>query len=214
MSARYLARSADGKALLRNENGYVPLAAADPSLSSVEDALRVVPDEPASFFKPASALTGPAGPIRLPPAELTDRVTAEAELAVVIGRTCTDVPESCVEEVVAGYVPVLDVTAEDVLERNPRFLTRAKSFDTFLVLGPAVVVPTERDDSALDRLEDCTVERSSITRSVSPTNSSDSGNSSSRRGFWARCSKSSSDSISHTTPADTSRSRWSDHCAT
>jgi len=27
-------------------------------------------------------------------------------------------------------------TAEDVLERNPRYLTRAKSFDSFLVVGP------------------------------------------------------------------------------
>lgn len=204
MTARYLARSADGKAFLGDENGYVPLAAADPSLSSVEDALRVVPDElpdptdaparlrptahvtfgtplsrpgklfgiglnyaehatdldevrpdePASFFKPQTALTGPGGPIRLPPAELADRVTAEAELALVIGRSCSDVSASDVEAVVAGYVPVIDVTAEDVLERNPRFLTRAKSFDTFLVLGPAILVP---NDGVLSRLEDSTV---------------------------------------------------------
>ncbi|WP_136602778.1 fumarylacetoacetate hydrolase family protein [Salinigranum halophilum] len=99
------------------------------------------PEEPASFFKPATAVTGPSGPIRLPPSEISERVTAEAELAVVIGRNCRNIEVSAVDEVIAGYVPVLDMTAEDVLRRNPRFLTRAKSFDTFLVLGPHIAVP-------------------------------------------------------------------------
>jgi 2-keto-4-pentenoate hydratase/2-oxohepta-3-ene-1,7-dioic acid hydratase in catechol pathway len=94
------------------------------------------PEEPASFMKPASAVTGPGGPIRLPPREHTERVTAEAELGVVIGRTCRDVAVEDAMGVVAGYVPILDMTAEDVLGRNPRFLTRAKSYDTFLVYGP------------------------------------------------------------------------------
>jgi len=99
------------------------------------------PDEPASFLQPATAATGPGGPIRLPPPDVTDRVTAEAELAVVVGRTCRDVAVEEVDDVVAGYLPVIDVTAEDVLQRNPRFLTRAKSFDTFLVLGPRLALP-------------------------------------------------------------------------
>jgi len=99
------------------------------------------PAEPASFIKPATAATGPGGPIRLPPPGTTDEVTAEAELAVVIGRTCRDVDPGRVDEVVGGYLPVIDVTAEDVLRRNPRFLTRAKAFDTFLVFGHRIGVP-------------------------------------------------------------------------
>ncbi len=94
------------------------------------------PDEPASFMKPTTAVTGPGGPVRLPDAELTQRVTAEAELAVVIGRTARNVDLSEVSTVIAGYVPVIDMTAEDILERNPRYLTRAKSFDSFLAIGP------------------------------------------------------------------------------
>jgi len=113
------------------------------------------PDEPASFFKPATAATGPGGPIRLPPAEESERVTAEAELAVVVGRTCRDVSVDDADDVIAGYTPVIDMTAEDVLQRNPRYLTRAKSYDTFLVLGPHVAVP-ERDAS-LDDVEVRTV---------------------------------------------------------
>lgn len=94
------------------------------------------PDEPASFMQPTTAATGPGGPIRLPPTDIAGRITAEAELGVVIGRTCSDIAIDEVGSVIAGYVPIIDVTAEDVLERNPRFLTRAKSFDTFLVIGP------------------------------------------------------------------------------
>ena len=104
------------------------------------------PEEPASFIKPRTALTGPGGPIRLPPTDQTERVTAEAELGVVVGRECRSVTGSEVEDVVAGYLPVIDMTAEDILQRNPRFLTRAKSFDTFLIPGPEIRVPDGESD--------------------------------------------------------------------
>ncbi|HET7323014.1 MAG TPA: fumarylacetoacetate hydrolase family protein [Halococcus sp.] len=104
------------------------------------------PTEPASFMKPASAVVGPGGPIRLPPTDISDRVTAEGELAVVISRTCSNLDETEAEDVIAGYLPVIDMTAEDILERNPRYLTRAKSFDSFLVLGSTIVTPDEVDD--------------------------------------------------------------------
>ena len=104
------------------------------------------PEEPASFFKPATAATGPGGPIRLPAESISERVTAEAELAVVIGRTCRNVDADEADDVIAGYAPVIDMTAEDVLQRNPRFLTRSKSFDTFLVLGPRLAVPEAGTD--------------------------------------------------------------------
>lgn len=104
------------------------------------------PDEPASFFKPNTAATGPGGPIRLPPPAVSDTVTAEAELAVVIARTCRNVSAEEADDAIAGYAPVIDVTAEDVLRRNPRYLTRAKSFDTFLVLGPHIAVPESGTD--------------------------------------------------------------------
>lgn len=101
-----------------------------------DDLSETRPEAPASFMKPRTALTGPGGPIRLPPRELTNHVTGEAELGIVIGRTCADVPPGEVDRVVAGFVPVIDMTAVDILEQNPRFLTRSKSFDTFLVVGP------------------------------------------------------------------------------
>lgn len=106
------------------------------------------PESPASFMKPSTTVTGPGGPIRLPPASVSGRVTAEAELGIVIGRGCSDIDPADVDRVVAGYVPVIDVTAEDILERNPRFLTRAKSFDTFLVLGPWITTLDDVDSES------------------------------------------------------------------
>jgi 2-keto-4-pentenoate hydratase/2-oxohepta-3-ene-1,7-dioic acid hydratase in catechol pathway len=201
----FLARTADGRPLVGDDDGFVPLASLYPDVSSVQDALprstaglrdpadatanrtprdgitfgppladpgklfgiglnyadhaadlsENPPDEPASFFKPATAATGPGGPIRLPPREQSDRVTAEAELAVVIGRTCRNVAVDDADGVIAGYAPVIDMTAEDVLARNPRFLTRSKSYDTFLVLGPHIAVP--ESGAALDDIEVRTV---------------------------------------------------------
>lgn len=116
------------------------------------DLDEVRPEEPASFMKPRTTVTAPGGPIRLPPTEESARVTAEAELGVVIGRTCRDVDEADFADVVAGFVPIIDMTAEDVLRRNPRFLTRAKSYDTFLVVGPWVSCPADPS-----RLDDVTV---------------------------------------------------------
>jgi 2-keto-4-pentenoate hydratase/2-oxohepta-3-ene-1,7-dioic acid hydratase in catechol pathway len=130
---------------------------ADHAADLSEDA----PDEPASFFKPSTAATGPGGPIRLPPTDVSERVTAEAELAVVVGRTCRNVAVDEVDDVIAGFVPVIDVTAEDVLQRNPRFLTRSKSFDSFIVLGPHVAVPGPGTD--LSDIEVRTVVNGTVT---------------------------------------------------
>jgi 2-keto-4-pentenoate hydratase/2-oxohepta-3-ene-1,7-dioic acid hydratase in catechol pathway len=100
-----------------------------------------VPDEPASFMKPATTLIGPDETILLPPQ--SRRVTAEAELALVMGRRASDVAEAAVPSVLFGYVPIIDMTAEDILQRNPRFLTRAKSFATFLSVGPWIATADE-----------------------------------------------------------------------
>lgn len=97
--------------------------------------------EPASFMKPDTTIIGPGDEIRLP--EQSERVTAEAELGVIIGRKCRDVPEDEALSAVAGFTTVLDMTAEDILQRNPRYLTRAKSFDTFFSFGPEIITPDE-----------------------------------------------------------------------
>lgn len=98
-------------------------------------------EEPASFMRPDTTIIGPGDTIRVP--EGIGRVTAEAELAVVIGRRAKDIGEDEAPSVIAGFTTVLDMTAEDILRRNPRYLTRAKSFDTFFSFGPELVTPDE-----------------------------------------------------------------------
>ena len=48
-----------------------------------------------------------------------------------------------VREVIFGYMTTLDLTALDVLRKNPRYLTRANSFDTFFSFGPVAVTADE-----------------------------------------------------------------------
>lgn len=101
-------------------------------------------DAPASFMKPATAIIGHGDSIRIP--RLSERTTAEAELGLVIGKRCKDVPKESWLDVVAGFTTIIDVTAEDILRRNPRYLTQSKSFDTFFSFGPQLVTTDEIDD--------------------------------------------------------------------
>ncbi|WP_219415625.1 fumarylacetoacetate hydrolase family protein [Pseudonocardia nigra] len=101
------------------------------------DLSEQVPEEPASFIKGDHTVIGPGEPIPLPSQSM--RTTAEAELGLVIGRYCRNVSEADALDHVAGVVAVLDQTAEDILERNPRFLTRSKNFPGFFSFGPEIV---------------------------------------------------------------------------
>jgi 2-keto-4-pentenoate hydratase/2-oxohepta-3-ene-1,7-dioic acid hydratase in catechol pathway len=132
-----------------------------------EDLDEVPPsDEPASFMRPDTTIIGPGEEIRLP--EQSRRVTAEAELAIIIGREAKDVSDEEAPSVVAGFTTVLDMTAEDILRMNPRYLTRAKSFDTFFSFGPELVTPDEIAD--VDALEVATVLNGEIQRTNTVSN--------------------------------------------
>ncbi|HVW85994.1 MAG TPA: fumarylacetoacetate hydrolase family protein [Bryobacteraceae bacterium] len=119
--------------------------------SHAEDISAVQPEEPGSFMKPASCMFQPGGDIVLPPPEVSDDVDAEGELAVIIGRSCRFVPVEKAREVIYGFTTTLDLTALDVLRKNPRYLTRAKSIDTFFSFGPVIVTSDEIAD--IDSLE-------------------------------------------------------------
>ncbi|MGI6097278.1 MAG: fumarylacetoacetate hydrolase family protein [Dethiobacteria bacterium] len=113
----------------------------------IEDLNEKPPEEPASFMKPSTTIIGQDDEIILP--EQSKYVTAEAELAVIIGRECKNITEAEAPHYIFGYTTVLDMTAVDILQRNPRFLTRAKSFDTFFSFGPWVVTRDEIKDESL-----------------------------------------------------------------
>lgn len=100
-----------------------------------------LPREPLIFLKPPSSVIGPEEPIVLPC--ISRRVDYEGELAVVIGRACSQLgPKEPVQPYIAGYTCLNDVTARDLQEADVQF-TRAKGFDTFCPFGP--VLETEVD---------------------------------------------------------------------
>lgn len=113
-----------------------------------------VPEEPASFMKGDHTIIGPGDTILLP--EQSKRVTAEAEIGLVIGKYCRNVSEDEALDYVWGVCPILDQTAEDILQRNPRFLTRSKNFPTFFSFGPAIV-PMRELHQRFGSIEDITV---------------------------------------------------------
>jgi len=109
--------------------------------SHAADLSAPVPEEPASFFKLDHTIIGPEDAIQLP--LQSERVTAEAELGLIFGRECRNVDEADAIQCLAGVCLILDQTAEDILQRNPRFLTRAKNFPGFFSFGPELVTIDE-----------------------------------------------------------------------
>jgi 2-keto-4-pentenoate hydratase/2-oxohepta-3-ene-1,7-dioic acid hydratase in catechol pathway len=100
--------------------------------------------EPASFMKPDTTIIGPGDTILLP--VMSQKTTGEAELGLIFGRTCRHVPQGDWRSVVAGFCTIIDMTAEDILRRNPRNLTQSKSFDTFFSFGPLFLTTDEMPD--------------------------------------------------------------------
>jgi 2-keto-4-pentenoate hydratase/2-oxohepta-3-ene-1,7-dioic acid hydratase in catechol pathway len=96
---------------------------------------------PASFLKGDHTIIGPGEAIRVPAG--IGRVTAEAELGLVIGKPCYQVGVAEAWDYVAGLTAVLDQTAEEILLENPRYLTRVKNYPTFFSFGPWLVTPDE-----------------------------------------------------------------------
>ena len=104
------------------------------------------PTEPLLFLVPNTAVVGPGDPVVMP--SITDEVSYEGELAVVIGRIAKDVPRERVKEVVYGYTCANDVTARD-LQRSDGQWARAKGFDTSCPLGPWIVTDLDVSDLAI-----------------------------------------------------------------
>ncbi|MBI1353442.1 MAG: fumarylacetoacetate hydrolase [Acidobacteria bacterium] len=114
--------------------------------SHAEDINAVQPEEPGAFMKPSTSIFEPGGYIELPPERLTKDVDAEGELAIVFGKRCREVPIDEIDDVIFGYTTTLDLTALDILAKNPRYLQRSKSFDTFFSFGPVIVTKDEIAD--------------------------------------------------------------------
>ncbi|MCR8671333.1 fumarylacetoacetate hydrolase family protein [Agrococcus sp. HG114] len=103
-----------------------------------------VPSEPLVFLKPNTSVIGPNDAIVLPPE--SEDVQFEGEIALVIGRVARRLTRANALHAVFGVTVANDVTARDLQRREPQW-ARAKGFDTFCPLGPAI--ETEPDYAAL-----------------------------------------------------------------
>ncbi len=90
----------------------------------------LVPDEPLYFLKAANAYH-PAGAPIVRPKSYDGRIIYEGELGIVIGRKCSMGSEAEAGDYIFGYTCVNDVSFDQWV--------RAKSFDTFGVMGPVIV---------------------------------------------------------------------------
>jgi 2-keto-4-pentenoate hydratase/2-oxohepta-3-ene-1,7-dioic acid hydratase in catechol pathway len=109
----------------------------------VEEGGNKPPGRPMLFAKLSGCVIGPHEPILLPLDSV--EVDYEAELAVVLGRTCRRVPAGDALDYVAGYTCLNDVSARD-FQRNDGQWMRAKSQDTFAPMGPYLVSREEIPD--------------------------------------------------------------------
>lgn len=109
------------------------------------------PKEPMVFLKATSSLLPHKGTVVLPPD--AGRVDYEGELALVIGRRARNVPRDAWRDVVFGLTCALDVTARELQKKDGQWW-RAKGFDTFCPLGPAIETETDPSDLLLETLVD------------------------------------------------------------
>lgn len=124
---------------------------------------KALPSEPLIFLKPPSALIGPGAPIVIPPG--AGRVDLEAEVGIVIGRTARNVRAADASDFVLGLTCVNDVTDRDIQKRDVQY-TRAKGFDTFAPIGPAIAIGLDGAALAIGSTVNGVTRQASSTREM------------------------------------------------
>jgi 2-keto-4-pentenoate hydratase/2-oxohepta-3-ene-1,7-dioic acid hydratase in catechol pathway len=105
-----------------------------------------VPAEPLLFYKPLSSLVATGDDIVYP--SITQQVSYEGELGLVIGRQTRNVSVEEANAFIYGYTVINDVTARDLQKKDGQW-ARAKGCDTFCPVGPWVV---SRQDVEFEKL--------------------------------------------------------------
>ncbi|MDI4657943.1 fumarylacetoacetate hydrolase family protein [Xanthobacter autotrophicus] len=105
------------------------------------------PAEPLYLLKAVTSVAAPGATVRRPPA-YSGKTVYEGELGIVIGTACSNVSEEEAAAHIFGYTVVNDITAADILNRDPTFpqWARAKGIDGYGPFGPWIV--TDFDPAA------------------------------------------------------------------
>lgn len=108
-----------------------------------------IPKEPILFFKSTTALSGPNDDIIIP--KNSNKTDWEVELAIVIGKKASYIPEADAYDYVAGYCLHNDLSEREYqLERGGNW-SKGKGCDSFAPLGPYLATKEEiKDVHALD----------------------------------------------------------------
>jgi 2-keto-4-pentenoate hydratase/2-oxohepta-3-ene-1,7-dioic acid hydratase in catechol pathway len=122
------------------------------------------PPEPLYLLKAPTSVAAPGAVIRRP-GSYAGKTTYEGELGIVIGKnltnknltnknltnknltnkTCREVSTEEADEFIFGYTCVNDITANDILTRDPTFAqwARSKGIDGYGPFGPAIVTDVD-----------------------------------------------------------------------
>jgi 5-oxopent-3-ene-1,2,5-tricarboxylate decarboxylase / 2-hydroxyhepta-2,4-diene-1,7-dioate isomerase len=96
-----------------------------------------LPPAPTYFHKPVSALVGHGGAVIRP--DNCKYLNYEGEVAIVIGRTCRNVPREEAGDYIAGYTIGNDFGLHDFRDTDAGSMLRVKGSDTMAPLGPGLV---------------------------------------------------------------------------
>ncbi|GAB6907999.1 conserved hypothetical protein [Desulfosarcina cetonica] len=134
-----------------------------------------IPSEPVLFPKTPNVLIGPDDTIVIPRflksyGFRNPRTDYEAELALIIGQRCKNVPQEKALDQILGYTCMNDVSQRNLQNGDRSGWYRGKSLDTFGPIGPQVVLPQDlHDPHHLDircRLNGKTVQESNTSQMI------------------------------------------------
>jgi len=108
-----------------------------------EEVGAAVPDEPAIFMKPRTAIVGPEEHVVKP--RFVTQLDYEVELAIIIGRKGKNIPSSDAKDYIFGYTVLNDISARGIQFKDGQW-TRGKSFDTFAPIGPCLTTGEQIGD--------------------------------------------------------------------
>jgi len=97
------------------------------------------PPEPLYLLKATTSVAAPGAVIRRP-ASYEGKTTYEGELGIIIGKSCSAVSPEEANDFIFGYTCVNDITANDILTRDPTFAqwARSKGLDGYGPFGPVI----------------------------------------------------------------------------
>jgi 2,4-diketo-3-deoxy-L-fuconate hydrolase len=111
----------------------------------VQESGAKVPSEPVIFMKSTTALAGPFDNVIIPRNSV--KTDYEVELAIIVGKRASHVPEDSAMNYIAGFTIINDYSEREwQLERPGVQWDKGKSADTFAPLGPYLVTAAQSGD--------------------------------------------------------------------